>query len=77
MIFLRPFYFLTPMDYSPWFEREIWPFLKASKNSETGEAMPIKLSVHAFHINLYLYQYIEPILFFYSVSVQIMQRYMF
>ena len=31
--------------------------------------MPIKLSVHAFHINLYLYQYIEPILFFFTVLV--------
>ena len=52
---------------------EIWPFLKASKISETGEAMLIKLSVHAFHINLYLSQFIEPILFFYSVGVQIIQ----
>ena len=29
MNFLRQFYFLTPMDYSPWSEREFWPFLKA------------------------------------------------
>ena len=31
MNFWSWFYFLTPMDYSPWFEREIWPFLKANK----------------------------------------------
>ena len=31
MFFLSWFYFLTPMDYSPWSEREIWPFLKANK----------------------------------------------
>ena len=29
--FLRRFYFLTPMDYSPWFEGKFWPFLKAIK----------------------------------------------
>ena len=48
-------------------------FLKASKISETGEAMPIKLSVHAFHINLYLYEFIEPILIFNNVGIQIIQ----
>ena len=31
MNFLSRFYFLTPMDYSPWFEGKFWPFLKASK----------------------------------------------
>ena len=31
MIFLSRFYFLTPMDYSPWSERKFLPFLKASK----------------------------------------------
>ena len=30
MNFLNRFYFLTPMDYSPWSEREIWSFLKSS-----------------------------------------------
>ena len=31
MNFLSKFYFLTPMDYSPWPEGKFWPFLKASK----------------------------------------------
>ena len=31
MNFLSRFYFLTPMDYSPWFERKFWLFLKANK----------------------------------------------
>ena len=34
MNILSQFYFLTPMDYSPWSEREIWPFLKASKKGQ-------------------------------------------
>ena len=28
MNFLRRFYFLTPMGYSPWSKRKFWPFLK-------------------------------------------------
>ena len=31
MNFLSRFYFLAPMDYSPWSEGKFWPFLKASK----------------------------------------------
>ena len=31
MKFLSRFYFLTPMDYSPWSKRKFWPFLKANK----------------------------------------------
>ena len=50
------------MDYSPWSEREIWPNLKSSNISETGEAMPTKIGVHAFHINPYLHEFFEPIL---------------
>ena len=34
MNFLSQFYFLTPMDYSPWSERETWPFLKASEKGQ-------------------------------------------
>ena len=30
--------------------------------SETGESMPIKIGVHAIDINLYLYEFLEPIL---------------
>ena len=55
-------YFLIPMDYSPWwFEREIWPNFKAIVISETGEAMPTKIGVHAFDVNLYLHEIFEPI----------------
>ena len=55
------------MDYSPWSERKFWPFLKANKrshNSKTGEATPIKNGFHAFHVNFYLHEFFEPILFF-------------
>ena len=31
MNFLSQFYFLSPMDYSPWFEGKFWQFLNASK----------------------------------------------
>ena len=37
-------------------EREIWLFLKARKITKTEEAMPIKIGLHAFHINLYLHE---------------------
>ena len=107
------------MDYSPWSEREIWPFLKVaispkletshpsklvcmhltstptcmnffsqfyliqffslpwaivsgqgnlavferSNISEIGEVMPTKIGVHAFDIDPYLHEFLEPILF--------------
>ena len=35
-----------------------------NKISETGEAMPIKIDLHAFHVNLYMHEFIEAILFF-------------
>ena len=34
------------MDYSPWVEREIWPFLKGSHISETEETTQTKIGVH-------------------------------
>ena len=49
------------MDYSPWSEREIWPFLKGSHISETEETTPIKISVHELDINPYLHEFFEPI----------------
>ena len=52
------------MDYSPWSEREIWSFLKGSKISKTEEATPTKIGLPAFHINLYLHKFFEPIPFF-------------
>ena len=47
------------MDY--YTEREIWLFLKGNFISETGEAMPTKIGVHALNINLYLHEFFEPI----------------
>ena len=37
---------------------------ESSGISETGEVMPTKIGFHAFHVNLYLYESFEPILFF-------------
>ena len=67
MNFLSRFHFLTPMDYSPWFEGKIWPFwtqTKRGKISETGEATPTKIGLHAFQITLYLHEFFESNLFF-------------
>ena len=35
-----------------------------SKISKTGETTPTKTGLHAFHVNLYLYEFLKPILFF-------------
>ena len=67
MNFLSRFYFLTAMDYSPWSEGKFWPFLKADKRgkiSETEVTKPTKFGLHAFHIDLYLHEFFELILFF-------------
>ena len=45
--------------YSPWVEREIWPFLKGSHISEIGEITPTKTGVHARDIDLYLHEFFE------------------
>ena len=47
------------MDYSPCPESEIWPFLKGSQISETGEATPTKTGVHARDIDPYLHDFFE------------------
>ena len=36
--------------------------MKRSKFFETEEAMPTKIGFHAFHVNLYLHEFFEPIL---------------
>ena len=46
--------------YSPWFDREIWPFLKAI-SPKTEEATPTKIGLHACDINPYLHEFFEPI----------------
>ena len=45
------------MDYSPCPKREIWPFLKGSNISETGEVTPTKIGVHVCYINTYLHEF--------------------
>ena len=35
--------FLMTMDYSPWSEREIWPFLKVAVSSKLERPHPPKL----------------------------------
>ena len=45
--------------YSPCLEREIWPFLKCSNISETGETTPTKTGVHALDIDPYLHDFFE------------------
>ena len=50
------------MDYSPWFEGKIWPFWKQTKESrisETEEATPTQIGLHAFQITLYLHEFFE------------------
>ena len=58
--------FLTTMDYSPWLEREIWPFLKVTispklKRSRPEKVTPTKIGVYAFNINPYMHEFFEPI----------------
>ena len=50
------------MDYSPCPKKEIWPFLKGSRISKTGEATLTKTGVHARDIDPYLHEFFEPIL---------------
>ena len=65
--FFNQFYFLTPWTivHGPKgnFGR-FWRQAKRSHNSDTGEATPTKIGFHAFHVNLYLHKFFEPILFF-------------
>ena len=41
--------------------KEILAFFEGSNISETGEATPTKIGVHAFDIDLYLHEFFEPI----------------
>ena len=41
-----------------------WRQAKRSHNSKTRVAMPTKIRFNAFHVNLYLHEFFEPILFF-------------
>ena len=47
------------MDYSPWSEREIWPFLRVAVSPKLGKATPTKIGVHACYINPYMNEFFE------------------
>ena len=38
--------------YSPWSEREIWPFLKGAKSQKSKRPYPPKIDAHAYLIIL-------------------------
>ena len=54
-----PLNFLMTMDYSPWLEREIWPFLKVTVSPKPKQVTPIKIGVHTFDIDPYLHKLFE------------------
>ena len=47
--------------YSPWSEREIWPFLRVAVSPKPEKSTPTKIGVHTCDINLYLHEFFEPI----------------
>ena len=49
------------MDYSPWVEREIWPFLRVAVSPKPERSRPTKIGVHACDISPYLNEFFEPI----------------
>ena len=53
--------FLMTMDYSPWSEREIWPFLKVAISPKPEKTTPTKIGVYTFDMCLYLHEFFEPI----------------
>ena len=55
---------LVVLMTSQWPKTEIWSNLKISQISETKEATPTKIGLHALQVNLYLHEFFEPILFF-------------
>ena len=48
--------------------------MKKAKNSEIREASPTKIGLHAFHVNLYLHEFFEPILFFDPHGLSMVRR---
>ena len=50
------------IDYSPWVERENWPFLKAAISPKPERSHPPKIGVYVCYINPYLHDFFEPIL---------------
>ena len=50
------------MDYSPWSEREIWPFLRVAVSPKLEGLRPPKLVYLHVTSTLYLHEFFEPIL---------------
>ena len=48
------------MDYSPWLEREIWPFLKVAISPKPEKTTPTKIGAHVQLINPYMPEFFEP-----------------
>ena len=46
--FIEPIPFLTPMDYSPWSEGKLWPFLKANEKSHQAVDSVLAARFHAY-----------------------------
>ena len=68
--FFEPIYFLVPMDYSPWFKREIWRKTKRAKSSIPEMPRPPN-SMHVHNLVChYLHKFFEPILFFYIIILK-------
>ena len=53
--------FLMTMDYSPWVGKGNLAVFESSNISETEEATPTKIGLHACDINPYLLIFFEPI----------------
>ena len=49
------------MDYSPWVEGEIWPFLNVAISPKPEEVTPTKIGVDVCYINSYLHDFFESI----------------
>ena len=50
--FFEPILFFDPMDYSPWFEREIWPNLKRSKITKNEEAISLYALIKRYALKI-------------------------
>ena len=57
----RSIKFLMTMDYSPWVEREIWPFLKVAVSPKPKRPHPPKIGLDELDINPYLHEFFEQI----------------
>ena len=60
------------MDYGSWSKGKFWSFCRQTKRSqisESGEAMPTKISLPAFHNKLYSHEFFGLILLYFLISM--------